>query len=48
MLSARTMTEEDAKHKNKQRLLSTRTIPNEVTKHKNNANKHAKQENDVK
>ena len=42
------MTEEDAKHKNKQRLISTRTMPNEVTKQKNNANKHAKQDNDVK
>ena len=43
------MTEEDdAKHKNKQRLLTTRTMPNEVPKHKNIANEASKQEHDGK
>ena len=43
MESTRTMTNDDAKHKNNANvLLSTRTMTNDVTKHKNNANEAAK------
>ena len=58
VVSTRTMTNDDAKHKNNANvLLSTRTttnyVPkhkkaNEVAKHKNNANEAAKLENDGK
>ena len=47
--STRTMTNDNAKHKNNANvLLSTRTMANYVPKHKNNANEVAKQENDGK
>ena len=47
--STRTMTNDDAKHKNNANvLLSTRTTTNDVAKHKNNANEAAKLENDGK
>ena len=43
VVSTRTMTNDDAKHKNKaNELLSTRTMTNDVAKHKNIANEAAK------